>query len=67
MRERLELHFRIINSRFFNNYKKITLSSETVKKVFELKEPSCSYAQKETTLYAEMLKLLITVFSQSNI
>ena len=43
------------------------LSSEIMKEVFELKEPSIAYAQKETTLYAEMLKLPITVFSQSNI
>ena len=35
--------------------------------VFELKEPSYCLRSQEITSYAEMLKLPITVFCQSNI
>ena len=38
-----------------------------MKEVFELKEHSYSLRSKEITLFAEILKLPITVFSQSNI
>ena len=41
------------------------ISPEIMNEVFE--SPPIAYPQKETTLYAEMLKLPITVFSQSNI
>ena len=40
---------------------------EIMKEVLELKSPPIAYAQKETILYAEMLKPSIMVFSQSNI
>ena len=43
------------------------LSSELMKDVFELKSSPLAYAQKETTLYAEMSKLPITVVSHSGI
>ena len=43
------------------------VSPEIIKEVFELKQSSYSSHSKGNSLYAEMLKLPITVFSQSNI